>query len=992
MRESDFDDNGSEAGNHAAIDKLINSIEENTLTVRDAALTNSIMETGFTNSLKKTTDSILDLSKVLKDTAAEQKRISEKQDKSTDKSKGKFSEDKLNSMNSTLSQMLKIMSDSKKSPSDNKSNTSQRAGVIQVKPQRSSEPEIKSSMIQSLLRKLGVESEKPKIVQKQKEKVGTPRDIYSQRNNIKNPSKEALEVESKVANIDTTSSQILEIMNDEYELQKKIEDRELRAKERGKGVYKAKDNTKPAPMNKIATNGGGGGLIGGLSKMLGLGGLLPMLTGMMKKIIFAPFKLLGKVVKLSYNLLQPLVKIMLKSGAKLLTLVGKIFSPITKLLGNIGGKLLAKLTPIFSKIGGVFSKIFSPITKFLGNIGGKLLSKLTPIFSKIGGVFSKIFSPITKFLGNIGGKLLSKLTGVFGKMGGVVIVKIFSKLFSKLPMLAAKALPKLLAGLNIVGDIVMALSLIWKYIRGFLLDWTKDSPILHKIVTMLDDIIMPISDFFDHLTDLVVGIFTGNGEAVWDNIVKMGEDLLKLAMGVFQPLIDGFDSLTGVVKDWIKNSPVAQNLLNGIEAIFAPIKAVIDWVVEKAGKLAKWLGLDKMVDEAKKGLAVAKKVATEALAKTAAATKAVIVNSVNKLGDAASDNVIEPIGSFVLKNFKSKDAAANEAKVLQAGKNAGLSGTALANFMAQTDSESGSFSKTTEGFNYTSLAKLKKAFGNRLGNDEESSTYLRNPEKLAHKIYEGRTDLGNTTAGDGYKYRGRGFIQLTGKYNYEKYGKLIGQDLLKNPDLAAQPDIAAKLAAVYYKESGAAGLANKGDLHGARLRVNAAGLEEANIAKSTKQYVDKLAKTEWVPSKLPDVKTAPVTPDVRKPAAPVTPDVKKPAIPAIPANPLTSQEKDLAKMRGITDTNVAMTSARGVKFNSAGERIGADIKPVEKPVANVAMENIKEIPKVDKNAQAQTALLSGINNNTAATTISNFGMDELPHSDTLLAAITGRGA
>ena len=130
------------------------------------------------------------------------------------------------------------------------------------------------------------------------------------------------------------------------------------------------------------------------------------------------------------------------------------------------------------------------------------------------------------------------------------------------------------------------------------------------------------------------------------------------------------------------------------------------------------------------------------------------------------------------------------------------------------------------------------------------------------------------------------------------------------------------------------------------------------------------------------------------PATPTaaTPDVKKPAIPAIPANPLTSQEKDLAKMRGITDTKVASTSDRGIKFNSAGERIGADIKPVEKPVANVAMENIKEIPKVDKNAQAQTALLSGINNNTAATTISNFGMDELPHSDTLLAAITGRGA
>ncbi len=112
MRDNDFDnsDNSNEGGSQLAIDKLIDSIEENTLTVRDAALTNSIMETGFTNSLKKTTDSILDLSKVLKDTAAEQRKISDKQDKGKESDKGKTSEEKLNSMNATLSQMLKIMS------------------------------------------------------------------------------------------------------------------------------------------------------------------------------------------------------------------------------------------------------------------------------------------------------------------------------------------------------------------------------------------------------------------------------------------------------------------------------------------------------------------------------------------------------------------------------------------------------------------------------------------------------------------------------------------------------------------------------------------------------------------------------------------------------------------------------------------------------------------------------------------------------------------
>ena len=797
MRDNDFDnsDNSNEGGSQLAIDKLIDSIEENTLTVRDAALTNSIMETGFTNSLKKTTDSILDLSKVLKDTAAEQRKISDKQDKGKESDKGKTSEEKLNSMNATLSQMLKIMSS-------------------------------------------------------------------------------------------------------EYDLQKKIEDRELRGKERGKGVYKAKDNTKPTPMNKMATSGSGGGsgLIGGLSRMLGLGGLLPMLTGMMKKILFAPFKLLGKVVK---------------SGAKL----------------------------------------------------------VTPLVSKI-------FSPITKLLGNIGGKLLSKLTGVFGKMGGGGIGKIFSKLFSKLPMLAEKALPKLLAGLNIVGDIVMALSLIWKYIRGALLDWTKDSPILHKIVTMLDDIIMPISDFFDHLTDLVVGIFTGNGKAVWDNIVKMGKDLLNLVKGVFQPIVDGFNSLTGIVKDWVKNSPVAQNLLKGIEAIFAPIKAVIDWVTEKAGKLAKFLGLDKMVNDAGKKIEAAKKTVVTG-----------VTNVVASVVDVVNEKIVKPVKRAVKMKFQSKEAAANEDKVLQAGRAAGLSGKALANFMGQTKHESANFSTLNEGeYSGARVWDLRgKSLAKRGVTKEQVMSSGKNQlyeYMYADKYRSKENRTGNTQEGDAAKYKGRGFIQLTGKANYAEFSKLTGLDLVNNPELAANPEVAAKIAVAFYKRRGADKLANVGDLTGAREKVNGGviGLEESNTF--TEQYMKKLSATP----------TADATPDVRKPAAPATPDVRKPAAPATPVDSLTNREKDLAKMRGITDTKVASTSDRGIKFNSAGERIGADIKPVEKPVANVAMENIKEIPKVDKNAQAQTALLSGINNNTAATTISNFGMDELPHSDTLLAAITGRGA
>lgn len=80
--------------------------------------------------------------------------------------------------------------------------------------------------------------------------------------------------------------------------------------------------------------------------------------------------------------------------------------------------------------------------------------------------------------------------------------------------------------------------------------------------------------------------------------------------------------------------------------------------------------------------------------------------------------------------------------------------------------------------------------------------------------------LGNTQPGDGYKYRGRGFIQLTGRYNYGRYGNEIGVDLQNNPDLALQPDIAARVFARYFRLSGAARAAENRDWRSVRYAVN----------------------------------------------------------------------------------------------------------------------------------------------------------------------------
>lgn len=70
------------------------------------------------------------------------------------------------------------------------------------------------------------------------------------------------------------------------------------------------------------------------------------------------------------------------------------------------------------------------------------------------------------------------------------------------------------------------------------------------------------------------------------------------------------------------------------------------------------------------------------------------------------------------------------------------------------------------------------------------------------KKYDGRKTLGNTQPGDGFKYRGRGLIQITGRYNYAKYGPLVGHNLVDHPDCALDPIIATNIFAAYFKDHG----------------------------------------------------------------------------------------------------------------------------------------------------------------------------------------------
>ena len=108
-----------------------------------------------------------------------------------------------------------------------------------------------------------------------------------------------------------------------------------------------------------------------------------------------------------------------------------------------------------------------------------------------------------------------------------------------------------------------------------------------------------------------------------------------------------------------------------------------------------------------------------------------------------------------------------------------------AHFFAQTSHESGGFKSLSENLNY-SADGLVKIFHKYFPDVAVATPYARNPEKIANKVYGGRMGNSDEASGDGFKYRGRGAIQLTGKDNYAAFAKAIGRpDVLTNPDIVS---------------------------------------------------------------------------------------------------------------------------------------------------------------------------------------------------------------
>lgn len=108
----------------------------------------------------------------------------------------------------------------------------------------------------------------------------------------------------------------------------------------------------------------------------------------------------------------------------------------------------------------------------------------------------------------------------------------------------------------------------------------------------------------------------------------------------------------------------------------------------------------------------------------------------------------------------------------------------LSHFLSQCAHESGNFKFLIENLNY-SADGLLKIFPKYFKDKATADAYARKPEKIGSRVYANRMGNGDEASGDGFKFRGRGYIQLTGKDNYKQFGAFVGEDLVANPDLVA---------------------------------------------------------------------------------------------------------------------------------------------------------------------------------------------------------------
>ena len=165
----------------------------------------------------------------------------------------------------------------------------------------------------------------------------------------------------------------------------------------------------------------------------------------------------------------------------------------------------------------------------------------------------------------------------------------------------------------------------------------------------------------------------------------------------------------------------------------------------------------------------------------------------------------------------------------------------LAAFLAQTVHESAGFTAVRENLNYSAQG-LMKTWPARF-NQTNAATYARQPEKIANKVYANRMGNGDEASGDGWRYRGRGLIQTTGKANYTKLAQYIKKSLEETIEYCETVEGAVESACFYWASNNLNAIADTGDMAALTRRINGGVIGLADRLDKYKKTLEALEKT-----------------------------------------------------------------------------------------------------------------------------------------------------
>ncbi len=461
-----------------------------------------------------------------------------------------------------------------------------------------------------------------------------------------------------------------------------------------------------------------------------------------------------------------------------------------KPVGNGGSSgLLSNLGSAMG--GGMLSSVLGAgggVLKMLGRGAGGLLKRLPLVgglMASIGGMFEAWDSETSDMsrgdkdrktggaLGGIGGTLAGGFAGA--KMGG---------------MLGAFAGPVGIAIGSLVGG---AAGLFFGESAGRILGETvggwvtslRDADIPGKIAAGWDVVTSTLSAAGDWIRETAGEAFAFV-QSAWDTVTKPIGELVSTMKDLFSGLADS-------INEFIKDK-FGIDMKAGLARASEVVQDVKGAVTEKAS--AAWDGAKSLGSKAWEG---AKSAATYAQENTLVGKGATIVAASAKqmFGNPRKDALLKEMDAQGIQDPKER-----------------------AMLLAQVDHESNGFRAGEESFKYRSADRVMEVSKSaaKHGKPAIEAAMKQGPEALAELMYGGR--MGNKDAGDGFKFRGRGNLQITGRDNYKALGAKLGLDLENNPDLLNDPAIAAKASVQWWKDSGAGAKARAGDVKGVTKVVN----------------------------------------------------------------------------------------------------------------------------------------------------------------------------